>query len=207
MKAGLLAILLAALGCAQTKPRIVYTKSFAGSVPPYVRITLEADGTAIYNESKEDDDAETFQLEKDAAAAMFDLARKLDYFKRPLESGLKVANIGAKTYRWENGAEVYETTYNYSQLENARILQDWFERITDSERAFLELDRVVKHDRLGVHQAMLQIVDLWDNRRLLATPTWLPLLDRVAQNEAFINMARERAAYVAAGIRAKEKSE
>jgi hypothetical protein len=207
MKAGLLAIVLATLACAQTKPRIVYTKSFPGSVPPYVRITLEPDGTAIYNESKEDDDAEQFQLEKDAAAAMFDLARKLDYFKRPLESGLKVANIGAKTYRWENGAEVYETTYNYSQLENARILQDWFERITDSERAFLELDRVVKHDRLGVHQAMLQIVDLWDNRRLLATPTWLPLLDRVAQNEAFINMARERAAYVAAGIRASGKSE
>ena len=88
-----------------------------------------------------------------------------------------------------------------------KTLQDWFERITDSERAFLELDRVVKHDRLGVHQAMLQIVDLWDNRRLLATPTWLPLLDRVAQNEAFINMARERAAYVAAGIRASGKSE
>ena len=101
-----LLVLLAALSCAQTKPRIVYTKSFPGSVPPYVRITLEPDGTAIYNESKEDDDAEQFQLEKDAAAAMFDLARKLDYFKRPLESGLKVANIGAKTYRWENGAEV-----------------------------------------------------------------------------------------------------
>ena len=65
----------------------------------------------------------------------------------------------------------------------------------------------MKHDRLGVHQAMLQIVDLWDSRRLLATPTWLPLLDRVAQNEAFINMARERAAYVAAGIRASNKSE
>jgi hypothetical protein len=207
MKAALLAILLAALACAQTNPRIVYTKSFAGSVPPFVKITLERDGTATYAESKEPDDAEQFQLEKDAATAMFDLARKLDYFKRPLESGLKVANIGAKTYRWENGGEVYETTYNYSQLENARILQDWFERITDSERAFLELDRVVKHDRLGVHQAMLQIVDLWDNRRLLATPTWLPLLDRVAQNEAFINMARERAAYVAAGIRASNKSE
>jgi hypothetical protein len=200
-------VLLAVLASAQTNARIVYTKSFAGSVPAYVRITLERDGTATYNESKEADDAEALQLEKDAAAAIFELARKLNYFKRPLESGLKVANMGAKTYRWENGAEVYESTFNYSQDESARILQDWFERITDSERAFLELDRVVKHDRLGVHQAMLQIVDLWDNRRLLATPTWLPLLDRVAQNEAFINMARERAAYVAAGIRASAKSE
>jgi hypothetical protein len=202
-----LLVLVGALGCAQTNPHIIYTKSFAGSVPPYVHITLEPDGTATYNESKEADDAEQFRLEKDAAAAMFDLARKLNYFKRPLESGLKVANMGAKTYRWENGAEVYESTFNYSQDENARILQDWFERITDSERAFLELDRVVKHDRLGVHQAMLTIVDLWDGRRLLTTPTWLALLDRVAQNEAFINMARERAAYVAAGIRAKAKSE
>ena len=115
--------------------------------------------------------------------------------------------MGAKTFRWENGGETSQSTFNYSQDESARLLQDWFERITESERAYLELDRATKHDRLGVHQAMLQIVSLWENKRLVGTAQMLPLLDRVANNEVFINMARERASAVAAAIRARAKSE
>ena len=202
-----LALVLAAIGCAQSNPRILYTKSFPGSVPAYVAITIDQSGATSYAETKNDDDAESLQLERDVTSAIFDLAAKLDHFKRPLESGLKVANLGAKTFRWENGAETSQTTFNYSQDENARVLLDWFERITESERAYLELDRATKHDRLGVHQAMLQIVSLWEGKRLVGTPQMLPLLDRVANNEAFINMARERASVVAAAIRARAKSE
>jgi hypothetical protein len=195
------------IGWAQSNPRIVYTKSFPGSVPAYIGITLDSTGACTYNETKEEDDAEKLQLERDVTTAIFDLAGRLDHFTRTLESGLKVANMGAKTYRWEEGAETHQITFNYSQDENARMLQDWFERITESERAYLELNRATKHDRLGVHQAMLQIVSLWDGKRLVGTEQMLPLLDRVAKNEAFINMARERAATVAAAIRAKVKAE
>ncbi|MBV9396992.1 MAG: hypothetical protein JO062_03375 [Bryobacterales bacterium] len=198
---------LAPLLQAQSNPRVLYTKSFPGSVPAYVAITIDSNGVTTYNESKDEDNAEKLQLERDVTASIFDLATRLDYFKHALESGLKVANLGAKTYRWEAGADTHEVTFNFSQDENAKLLQDWFERITDSERAYLELDRAAKHDRLGVHQAMLQIVNLWDNKRLVGTQQMLPLLDRVAKNEAFINMARERAAAVAAAIRAKSKAE
>ena len=52
--------------------------------------------------------------------AIFDLADKLDHFKRPLESGLKVAKTGDKTFRWENGAEAGEAKFNYSLDENAK---------------------------------------------------------------------------------------
>ena len=204
--AGAAILLLAASAVGQSGPRILYSKSFPGSTPSYVAITLEQGGTATYTESK-DDDPETLALESDAAAAIFDLAAKLDRFRRPLESGLKVANMGAKTFRWENGAENYETKFNYSLDENARALQDWFEKITESERAYLTLDRAVKHDRLGVHQAMLQLVSLWEQKRLVATAQMLPLLDRVAKNEAFINMARERATWLAGTIRARAKPE
>ena len=192
---------------AQSSPQLIYTKSFPGSVPAYVAISLDQDGAATYAETKSDDDIENLRLEREVTSAMFDLAAKLDHFKKPLESGLKVANMGAKTFRWENGPETSQATFNYSQDENARVLLDWFERITESERAYLELDRTTKHDRLGVHQAMLQIVSLWENKRLVGTAQMLPLLDRVANNEAFINMARERASWVAAAIRARAKSE
>jgi hypothetical protein len=207
LKRAWLTAAVAAIACAQSNPRILYTKSFPGSVPAYVAISLDQSGAATYAESKEDDDRENLQLEREVTSAIFDLAAKLDHFKRPLESGLKVANMGAKTFRWENGGETSQSTFNYSQDESARLLQDWFERITESERAYLELDRATKHDRLGVHQAMLQIVSLWENKRLVGTAQMLPLLDRVANNEVFINMARERASAVAAAIRARAKSE
>jgi hypothetical protein len=206
MRSAAFGILAASLAFAQSGPRVLYSKSFPGSSPAYVAITVEQGGAATYTESK-DDDPEMFALENDVAGAIFGLAEKLGYFKRPLESGLKVANLGAKTYRWENGAETYEAKFNYSLDENARTLQDWFEKITESERAYLALDRAVKHDRLGVHEAMLQLVSLWEHKRLVATPQMLPILDKVAENEAFINMARERAAWLAAAIRAKAKSE
>ena len=65
-------------------------------------ITVDKDGAATYREAK-DEDPETFKLEPDMVQAIFGLADKLDHFKRPLESGLKVAKTGDKTFRWENG--------------------------------------------------------------------------------------------------------
>ncbi len=43
------------------------------------------------------------------------MAEKLDYFKSPLESGLKVANTGKKTFRYENeNGSSTEVSFNYS---------------------------------------------------------------------------------------------
>lgn len=187
-------------------PRVVYTKSFPGSTPPFVAITVEQNGAAAYRETASEDDAETFRLEQTAAAAIFELAAKLDHFKRPLESGMKVANMGAKTFRWEDGGQASEAKFNYSVDENAKALQDWFERITESERAFMELRTTVKHDKLGVNDALLHMQTLWDQKRLVATDQFLPLLDRVAKDETYINMARQRAAVLAESLRTPGKA-
>ena len=123
-------------------------------------ITVDKDGAATYREAK-DEDPETFQLEPDAVQAIFDLADKLDHFKRPLESGLKVAKTGDKTFRWEDGADASEIKFNYSTDENARLLQDWFERITESERAMMLLRRAIRFDKLGVNDAVLRVDTAW----------------------------------------------
>jgi len=200
------ALLLAAAATvlAADTPRVIYTKTFPGSSPAYVSITVAQDGAVAYKETA-DDDPETFQIEPDMAAAIFDLSQKLDHFQRKIESGLKVANMGQKTLRWENGAESSEAKFNYSQDENARLLQDWFERITESERAMLDLKRALRYDKLGVYQALLRIETIWDAKRLTGAAQMLPLLDRVAQNDTYIHMARERALALAAAIRSVPK--
>jgi len=197
-----LLLLAAAATVAADSPRIVYSKTFPGSTPPYFAVTIERTGSATYNESQDADNAEPMQIEEKVTKEIFDLAQKLDHFKNPLESGLKVANMGQKTFRWEDGAERHESKFNYSTSEDARALNERFEHISESARLMLDLDRAMKHDRLGVNEAMVKIQIAWDNKRLVGTARLLPLLDQVANNESFVHMARERAARLAEAIRA-----
>jgi len=189
-------LLLIAVTALAGDPRIVYTKTFPGSSPAYVEIAVEKSGDVSYKETA-DDDPETFKLDPQTTAQMFDLAQKLDYFSHPVESGLKVANMGAKVFRWEDGDKKTEVKFNYSLDENAKALQDWFEHIIESQRLLLELQRVVRHDKLGANDAMLHIEVAWNQQHLVGLAQFLPLMDRVAKDETYVNMARERAGRLA----------
>jgi hypothetical protein len=46
----------------------------------------------------------------------------------------------------------------------------------------------------------------WAQKRLLGREQFLPLLDRVAKNEGFVNLARDRAARLAAAMRVDGKT-
>lgn len=174
-------------------PSIVYSKSFPGSTPPYVEVHLERDGAVIYKEKEDDDQPVKFSLKREEADAIFALADKLEHFKNPLESGLPVAKMGEKTFRWVNGAEKYEQKYNYSTSEDVKVLQDWFEKITETEMHLFNLERTVRFDKLGVNKTLLQLETSWDKHRLLAVNQFEPWLNRVVKNESFLNMDRERA--------------
>lgn len=205
MKRFLLLAALAGLALAADGPRVSFTKIFPGSDPAYMAVTVDQDGAVSYREAK-DEDPETFHLEPAALQAIFDLADKLDHFKHPVESGLKVAKTGDKTLRWEAGGDASEVKFNYSLDENARLLQDWFERISESERAMMNLRRAIRFDKLGVNDAVLRVDTAWSQKRLLGREQFLPLLDRVAKNDGFVNLARDRAARLAAAMRADGKT-
>src|SRR5579863_10732995 len=90
-------LLVAVMTVAADDARIVYSKTFPGSTPAYFAVTIERSGSATYNESQDADNAEPMQMEEKVTRQIFDLAQKLDHFKHPLESGLKIANLGQKT--------------------------------------------------------------------------------------------------------------
>jgi hypothetical protein len=202
--AGLLLVALGIAG-AQEVPRITFSKSFPGSQPAFFLITVARTGISSYNESQDADNAEKLQIEPGATNEMFEMADRLGRFNRPLESGMKVANMGEKTLRWEGGGESFESKFNYSTNEDAKLLADRFEMIAVCAQTLLELRRAIRHDRLGVNAAVLKIQGLWNDKRLVATADFLPLLDRVAGDEVYIHMARERAAQIADAIRARSK--
>jgi hypothetical protein len=202
LRTALLTAVWATAACAADVPRISFSKSFPGSVPAYFAITVERSGATSYNESEDPDNAEKIQLEISVVTEMFELADRLDHFKKPLESGLKVANMGEKTLRWEAGDDRSQAKFNYSTNEDAKLLSDRFERIAESTQTLLELRRAARHDRLGVNASVLKIQSMWNSKRLVGTAQFLPTLDQVAKDEAYIHMARERAAQIADAIRA-----
>ena len=135
-------------------PRLFYSKSFPGSTPAYVEITLERGGNAVYKEAADDDRPLKFQIPESDTNQIFGLAEKLGWFHRPLESPLKVAFMGTKTFRCENGAEKSEVKFNFSEDLDAQSLQDWFERIAETEQHVINMERAAKYDQLGVDRAL-----------------------------------------------------
>lgn len=195
--------LLAAMAAlaADAPPRILYTKSFPGSSPAFVSITVEKDGRVVYKEAVDDENPIKLQLAQADAEAVFAVAEKLDRFQRPLESGIKVANMGLKTFRFEQGQQVHETKFNYTQDPDGTLLADWFDRIVETEQLFINLERTVRFDKLGVNHALLRLEAWWDRKRIVAEKQFLPLLDRIRKNESYLHMARQRAAALADAFR------
>ncbi len=186
-------------------PRVIYSRSFPGSNPPWFEIVIDKSGAGQYREDPKDEDPLKFQLTAAESGQVFALADKLDHFSRPLESGLKVAHMGIKTFRYEADGKTSEVKFNYSQDADARALADWFEHVSDTERSLMELETAVKFDKLGVQDAILRVEILRDQNRLVAPGQFLPMLDRVVKNESFLHMARDRAANLADWIRAQQK--
>jgi hypothetical protein len=196
---------------APAAPRLFYSKYFKGSVPEFTEITVERSGQATYQEAKDDDNPIRVQMTEAETQELFDLAEKLDRFQHPIESGLKVANMGTKTFRFENGAEKHEVQFNYSIDTGAQALLDCFERIAETEQDFIALDRAVHYDKLGVNDALLALDISMEHKRVVALQQFLPLLDRIVKNESYLHIARERAAAIAEAIRkpapAQEKAQ
>ncbi len=175
-------------------PKVTFTKSFPGSVPAFCSVEVDKTGALRYKESATEEPLKA-QMEEADVTALFAMAEKLDYFKTPLESNLKVANTGKKTFRYESdGGAVTEVVFNYSLNETAKQLLDRFEQIASSERAYIDLDRTIHFDKLGVNDSLAQVEALWLRKELAAPEQFVPLLTRIATHETFMHLVRDRAA-------------
>jgi hypothetical protein len=177
------------------EPRLIFTKSFPGSTPEYVYIGVDKTGGLEYRESPTDDQPLKAKLTESEVNALFALAEKLDFFKTPLESGLKVANTGKKTFRYEpESGPATESTFNYSTMIPAQQLLDRFEQLSSTEQAYIKLDRAVHFDKLGINDALAEIESLWLHKQLAAPAQFVPLLNRIATHDSFMHLVRERSA-------------
>jgi hypothetical protein len=197
----LLAALAAATLYAADGPRLFYSRAFPGSQPAYFQITLDKDGNAVYAEAPDDDLPVKFRLSETETQQVFRLVEKLDYFKHPVESAARVASMGTKTLRYENGDQRGEIQFNNTEDAAARELQDWFERMAESAQYRAGLERAARFDKLGVPRALSLLWSAMEHNRLVAKDQFLPTLDRIANDGAYMHAARASAAELAETIR------
>jgi len=202
IRAGLLLWATAACGA---DGHLFFSRAFPGSAPAYIEVRVGSGGEGEYREAADEELPVKFKLAEDELAAVFGLAEKLDYFRHPLESPAKVAFMGTKLLRYEGASAKGEVKFNYSEDVAAQALLEWFERMAESAQIHTDLERTAKYDHLGVMKALVTLDAAMENRRLVAAAQFLPLLDRVANNETYMHTARALAADLAGTIRNPKK--
>jgi hypothetical protein len=211
--AGLLAVLLfnlwpstaATAAAPSAGAKISFKRIFQGSSPEFIEITVRDDGDAATYEIRqmdEDPGALPFEVSSGLRAKIFALAAELhDFQGQDLDVHRKIANLGEKTFRWEQGGVSHETKFNYTLNSAATRLLQVFEGLARQQEHYALLARRIRYDRLGINDALLQFEsDL--NRGLMPEPQRLvPLLDQISSDSKFVDIARQRARALAERLR------
>ena len=183
---------------------VTFRKVFKSSFPEFVEIKVKQSGMGTYDIRQLDDDPSPQPFEIGAALAqkVFDLAAKLHDFQGvDLEVHRRLANLGEKTFRYDRGAENHETTFNYTLDPTAAQLLSVFEGLTRQESDLSDLQRTMRYDRLGVNDVVMQVQADYESKQLPEPERFLPLLDQLAGDAKFIDIARDRARTLAGQIR------
>lgn len=182
-----------------------YRRVFKSSVPEFIEIKIQQNSnTGTYEIRQLDDEAGTapFEVSEALRSKILELVGQLHYFKGlDLDVHRKIANLGEKTFQWQNGAESYEVKFNYTLNSSAMQLLQICEGLARQQELVELLVRRMKYDRLGVNDALLQLdTDL--TKGVLPEPQrLLPLLDQIAADSRFVEIARQRSRALAERIR------
>jgi hypothetical protein len=183
---------------------ITYRKVFKSSYPEFTEIKISQSGAATYD-IRQLSDASTpqaAQISGPLVARIFDLAAKLhDFNGIDIEMHHRIANLGQKTFTYQNGAETHSVTFNYTLNQPASQLLAIFDDLARQQTDLSDLKRTMRYDRLGVNDVLLQVEKDYDNRLFLQPDQLLPTLDQLAADTHFIDIARERARTLATRIR------
>jgi hypothetical protein len=193
------------LSPSSTGAKLTFRRVFKSSTPEFIEVTVREDSDQSSYEIRQLDDdpgKSVFEVSSALRAKMFELAGQLNHFQgQDLDVHRKIANLGEKTFRWEQGSEAHEVKFNYTLNSTASQLLQIFEGLARQKELLMLLERRMKYDRLGINDALLQFEsDL--NRKLLPEPQRaLPTLDQIASDARFVEIGRQRARALAERIR------
>ncbi|HXE75283.1 MAG TPA: hypothetical protein VNN18_06585 [Candidatus Xenobia bacterium] len=191
-------VLLLALAAAQPTPSaepalLTFTKVFEDSAPNYIYVAVRETGRAFYKGQPEEEPRE-FQLSSGTVSRLFGFAASLGYFRDlALESRYRVAYMGKKTFTYEQGGQKSSVSFNYTENEDAKELQRWFEAIARGRYLYEQLEARLRYDRLGIIPVIRELERDFNSGQIVDPQQFAPLLQQVAQDPQIARLARTRA--------------
>jgi hypothetical protein len=183
---------------------ITFRKVFKGSMPEFEEIKIGEAGKCSYDirQLAEDPDVRPLEVGQALRARIFSLADELGHFRNvDLDVHRRIANLGAKTFRYEKDGESHEVVFNYTTNPAASQLVEIFEGLSRQQDHLLTLERRLKYDRLGVNEALLDLKADYDNKLIPEPERLLPVLEQIANDTRIVEIARQRARALTAKIR------
>jgi hypothetical protein len=182
-----------------------YRRVFKSSVPEFIEIRIQENSSSATYEIRqldEDAGATPFEIGPALRTKIFQLVSELHHFKGlDLDVHRKIANLGEKTFRWDMGAQTSEVKFNYTLNSAATQLLQICEGLARQQELIELLQRRIKYDRLGVNDALLQFENDFTKSVLPEPERALPLLDQIAGDSRFVEIARQRSRALAERIR------
>ena len=182
-----------------------YRRIFKSSSPEFIEIRIEqnsANATYEIRQLDEDPGAVPFEIGPALRGKIFQLVSELHYFKGlDLDVHRKIAYLGEKTFRWDSGGEGSEVQFNYTLNAAATQLLQICEGLARQEELIELLNRRIKYDRLGVNDALLQFETDLNKGELPEPARALPLLEQIANDGRFVEIARQRSRALAERLR------
>jgi len=183
---------------------ITYRKVFKGSTPESVELIIRESGKCTYDirQLAEDPKAQEFEVGQPIREKIFSLAKELNNFRNlDLDTHRKIANLGAKTFRYEKDGIASEVTYNYTVNTPASQLQQIFEGLGYQQDYMQTLQRTLKYDRLGLYDVLGFLEADLENGVIPEPEHLLPVLEQIANDTHVIEIARSRSRAITTKIR------
>ncbi len=183
-------------------PALTYQQSWPAADPSFFEITIQPTGTAHYrsvahqqaNSTQPPDPFDLdFTLSPQSTQRVFSLAPNLARFQPTLDK-IKVAFTGAKTLRYQPAAGApLVLSYNYSASPELTDLTELLRAISESIELSETLRTQLRFDKFSLDATLKRAEELAALRRFPELQLLQPILTRIANDPAVMNIARQRA--------------
>jgi hypothetical protein len=181
---------------------LTFTLDFPASQPEHYVIRVQADGKSRYESvgriSADSDETDSFALDFIATSEMrrkiFDLAAKVGYFQKDVDSHHKgMAFTGKKTLTYKDDRHSGESTYNYSSIQGVQDLTGLMQSLSET----LEFGHRLQYDRqyqkLALDEELKRMEEMAHSNQLVEVASIRPILEEITADQSVINVTRARA--------------
>ena len=185
------------------EPIVSFSLELPGSVPPYYSISVESTGTAAYRSSPVPGDMEgdpyitKFVVSQPARTRIFELAKKLHYFKGDYEYHKgRLANTGTKTLYYTDEKTNNSTTYNYSSNQEIQELTHVFQGISATLEFGRRLQYYYDHQKLGLDDELKRMDQMAQEGELGELQAVSPILQKIASDPQVMHIDQAHARHL-----------